>query len=664
MLSTKLLRSITSLTPKGKTTVSPATFCLVLDSYRESDPQLYTYCKNREIDNLIKSGRLTSAQKRFDEMPIRDVVTYNLLISGHGKYGHPKQAIYLYNEMVSHGIKESASTYSSVISICSNFGFLEEGMQFHCRVVSLGFELNLYIGSALIGLYMRMESDVQALRLFDELPERNLATWNLMLRGFCEVSRSVELLRLYGEMKFYGVKPSELSYCYVIRGLSKKRFLSEGKQLHCDMIKNGWVDASIFVANSLVDFYSACGSLADARKSFEAISVDDIISWNSIVSVLADHGLVFDALELFSRMQFWGQRPSICSFIVFLKLASGTGNIDFGKQIHCYILKMGFDRGSIHTQSALIDMYGKCNDIENSVAVFEAVPERTLECCNSLMTSFLHCGINVDAIELFGLMVVEGIGLDEVSLSTTLKALSFSAWANMSSCRLLHCFAIKTGFESETAVSCSLIDAYSRCGQVGLSRQIFDKNIAPNVFCFTSIINGYARNGMGRECLGMLEAMIHKGLVPDGVTFLCVLSGCNHSGMVKEGRMLFNSMSSVYGIKPERQHYSCMIDLLGRAGLLDEAEELLQQTTGKGDCVMWTSLLRSCRVHGNETVGRRVAKNLMDLEPEDFAVYLQVSNFYSEIGEFELSMQIREVALTRKVTQDIGHSLIEANDFH
>ncbi|XP_031277076.1 putative pentatricopeptide repeat-containing protein At3g47840 [Pistacia vera] len=663
MLSNKLIRTITSLTPKGRTIVS-RTSPLLLDSYCEPDPQLYTYYKNQEIDGLIKSGELSSAQKLFDEMRIGDVVTYNLLISGHGKYGNPKQALFLYNEMVSHGIKESASTFSSVTSICSNFGFYEEGMQVHCRLVSLGFERNLYIGSALIDLYMRMGFDDKALRLFDELPERNLATWNLMLRWFCEVNRSDELLRLYGEMKFIGVGPNQLSFCYVIRGCSNKRFLSEGRQLHCDMIKLGWVDMSTFVANSLVDFYSACGCLTDARKSFEVISAGDVISWNSIVSVFADHGLVFDAVELFSRMQFWRKRPSIRSFIGFLNLASGTGNIDFGKQIHCYILKMGFDHRSVHIQSALIDMYGKCNDIGSSVAIFEAVPERTLECCNSLMTSFLHCGIILDAIEMFGLMVDEGVGFDEVSLSTTLKALSVSAWANMSSCRLLHCVAIKAGFEYETAVSCSLIDAYSRCGHVELSQQVFDKIPSPNVVCFTSIINGYARNGMGRECLDMLEAMIQKGVTPDEVTFLCVLSGCNHSGMVKEGRMVFNSMRSIYGIEPERRHYSCMIDLLGRAGLLNEAEELLLQTPGKGDCVIWSSLLRSCRVHGNEIVGRRIAKNLMELEPKDFAVYLQVSNFYSEIGEFELSMQIREVAVARKVTWDIGHSLIEVNNFH
>ncbi|KAK0574404.1 hypothetical protein LWI29_023116 [Acer saccharum] len=666
MQSTKtlsLVRTITTFTSKCTSIVSPTT-CLRLDSYCDPDSQLSTYSQNRSIDDLIKSGNLNSAHHLFEEMPLRDVVTYNLLISGHGKYGQSKRALLLYNEMVSYGIKESASTFSSVLSICTDAGFCIEGTQVHCRVVSLGFGSNLYIGSSLVGLYMRMRLDVNALKLFDELPERNLPTWNLMLRGFCELGRSDELLRLYAKMKFDGVDPNELSFCYLFSGCSNAMFVNEGKQLHCHVIKLGWVDTGVFLANALVDFYSACGSLTDATKSFEAIPVGDVISWNSVVLVYAKHGLVFDALELFSRMQLWGKRPAIRSLVGFLNLSSRTSDISFGKQIHCCVLKMGFDHASVHVQSALTDMYGKCNEIESSVVVFKTVPERSLECCNSLMTSLLHCGVVEDVVETFGFMVDEGLGFDEVALSSTLKALSMSDFTNLDSCRSLHCCAVKSGFEYDVAVSCSLIDAYSRCGHVELSRKVFEKLHSPNEISFTSIINGYARNGMGREGLDMLGAMIQKGLTPDKVTFLCVLNGCNHSGMVKEGQMVFNSMKSVYGIDPDQRHYSCMVDLLGRAGLLKEAEELLQQTPGKGDCAMWSSLLRSCMVHGNEILGRRVAKSLMDLEPNDFAVYLQVSNFYADLGEYERSMQIRDIASARKMTRETGHSLIELNSSH
>ncbi|XVE92396.1 hypothetical protein REPUB_Repub01dG0093700 [Reevesia pubescens] len=330
--------------------------------------------------------------------------------------------------MVSQGIKETAPTFSSVITACGNGGFYREGIQVHCRVISLEFGLNLFIGSSLVNFYLHMGLDEVALKLFDQLPERNLAVWNLILNGFFEL----------------------------------------GKQLHCPVIKAGWVECNIFVANALVDFYSACGNFIDARKSFSLIPVEDVISWNSIISVHAENALLCDALELFSMMHYWGKKPSIRSFLWFLNLSSRKGDI--------YV---------------------------EALSVYESASKRTLECCNSLITSLLHCGITEDVFEMFGLMVDEGVGIDEIPLSTTLKALSASTWAGFDCCRLLHCCAV------------------------------FETLPSPNVFCFASIINGYARNGMGREGVSLLEAMIQDGLIPDKVAFLCVLSGCNHAGLVE-----------------------------------------------------------------------------------------------------------------------------------
>lgn len=629
--------------------------------YCVRNPHLGIYYKNEILNELIKSARLNDAQNLFYQMSTRDSITYNLLISGHGRYGNPEQALYLYKEMVSQGIKETGPTFSSVITVCGSGEFYIEGIQVHCRVVSLGFGMNLFIGSSLVNFYLHMGLDDVALKLFDQLPERNLAVWNLMLNGFLELGKTEELFVLNGQMEWEGVKPNGLSFCYLIRACCNGRFFDEGKQLHTFVIKAGWVVCNVFVANALVDFYSACGNFIDARKEFSLVPVEDVISWNSIISVYAENDLLCDALELFSRMHFWGKKPSIRCFLAFLNLSSRRGDILFGKQIHCFVMKIGFDSGSVHIQSAVIDMYGKCGDIENSLSVYEGACKRTLECCNSLITSLLHCGITEDVFEMFGLMVDEGIGIDEVTLSTTLKALSVSNWVSLDSCRLLHCCAIKSGYDSDIAVSCSLIDGYSRCGHLELSCLVFEALPSSNVFCFASIINGYARNGMGREGVSLLEAMIQEGLIPDKVTFLCVLSGCNHAGLVEEGKMVFNLMKSFYGICPDRQHFSCMVDLLGRAGLLDEAEKLLQQAPGGGDSVMWSSLLRSCRLHKNEIVGKRAAKVLMELGQDDFAIYLQVSNFYSEVGEFEASLQIREIAMARKMKREIGHSLIEVN---
>ncbi|KAI4314344.1 hypothetical protein L6164_027261 [Bauhinia variegata] len=624
-----------------------------------SNASNFVYLKNREIDTLIKSGNLNNAVTVFNNMSLRDVVTYNLLISGHRRFGLSEQALHLYSEMRLKGIRESASTFSSIIGICSDAGFHRGGVQLHCRVVKLGFSLNVFLGGALIDLYMHMGHPEMALKLFDELPERNLAIWNVILRGLSELGQLEELLRFQSQMESEGVKPNGLTFCYLLRGFSNERSLYEGKKLQSRIVKLGMGESNIYVANALVDFYSACGCMVSARKSFEVIPIEDVISWNSLISVYTDNNMLSDALELFTTMQLWEQRPSIRSLVSFLKLSSRIQNITLGKQIHCCVLKLGFDKVSVHVQSALINMYGKSSEIESSIAVFECLPENTLECCNSLMTSLSHCAAFEDVVELLYLMLDEGIRPDGVTFSTSLKALSVSASASFTNFSLLHCFALKSGFEADIAVSCSLIDAYSKCGHVELSRQIFEGLHSPNAVCFTSMINGYARNGMGREVLETLQAMIEKGLKSDKVTFLCALTGCNHAGLVEEGKVIFESMKSLHGVHPDRQHFSCMVDLLCRAGLLKEAEELLLQATGKGDCNMWSSLMRSCRIHKDEVVGRRVAEIVMELEPDDPTLWLQVSNFYSEIGEFDTAMHIREVALARKMRRVIGHSLVE-----
>ncbi|PIN09767.1 hypothetical protein CDL12_17647 [Handroanthus impetiginosus] len=617
------------------------------------------YSCNKTINYLMKSGSFNSALKMFDEMSERDVVTWNIMISGHYRYGFVGESLNLYGQMVCQRIVENSSTLSTVLSICSCAGFFREGFVVHCRVVVLGLSTNVYIGSALVDLYLRMGLPDVALRLFSTLHERNLATWNVVLRGVCEIGQAKEMLRIYNDMKLTGIEPNGLTFCYLIRGCGYERFLDEGAQLHCCVIKNGLAGLNLFVANALVDFYSACGSFIETRKSFEVIPSEDVISWNSMVSVSAASGYSFDALDIFQRMHFWGKKPSVCSFLGFLKLSSATKNVSFGMQIHCCILKLAFE--TLLVQSALIDMYGKCGDIESSVLIFDSLPERTLECCNPLMTSLLSCGLIADVIELFGLMVDENIGYDEVSLSSTLKALSLFLPASSNSCFLLHCCTIKSGFESDIAVTCSLIDAYSRSGLVQFSLQLFNQVTSPNIICFTSIISALARNGMGMKCLETLNEMIRIGLEPDKVTFLSVLMGCNHSGLVEEGKFVFYSMQT-YGLQPERQHHSCMIDLLGRAGLLEEAEKLLKDTPWWGDPVIWSSILRSCRIHQIEEVGKRAAKMLMDLEPDNPSCWLQASKFYSDIGDFESMKQCREIAVARQMRREIGQSLIEVRD--
>ncbi|XP_071705072.1 pentatricopeptide repeat-containing protein At2g27610 [Rutidosis leptorrhynchoides] len=615
-----------------------------LDSYLEPNPRDRVYAYNRDIESLLKSGSVDSALQLFDEMPKRDVITWNILISGLKRNGLSRKALYFYTRMVSQGFVESSSTFSTVLGVISYERLFQQGLEVHSRVIVLGLSLNVYVGSALVDLYMNMGVVDIGLKLFNDLPERNLATWNQLLRCSNEFGMS-EKLELFLRMKREGVVPNALTFCYLIRGFSNESFVNEGRKLHCYAIKVGWAESDVFVSNALADFYSACGILTDAKRSFDVIPLENVISWNSLVSIYAYNGLANNAMEIFYMMLNWGKKPSIRSFVGLLNLSSRYVDILFGEQVHSFVLKLGFDYGdSSYIQSALIDMYGKCGKIESSVSIYKNVSKTTLEVCNSLMTSFARCGVVEDVIELFGLMVDEDIKFDEVSLSTTINTLPKSSYGNLKNCKLLHNCGLKSGFDSDVAVSCSLIESYSRFEDLNYSCKVFELLSSPNVICFTSIISAHSRNKNGLKCLKLFAEMINKGLKPDKVTYLCVLNACNDSRMVQKGKISFD---------PEKQRLACMVDLFGNAGLLEEAEMLIKQTQVSDELLMWSLLLSHCRFHCNEVVGRRSAQMVIKLEPVDPTVWLQVSNFYSEIGDLETAKVIRDGALARKMISEM-----------
>ncbi|KAG9449881.1 hypothetical protein H6P81_009846 [Aristolochia fimbriata] len=614
------------------------------------------------IDLRVESGFPSPEVELTEEIHERDVVSWNRTIGRHAQHGCSMQGFNVYKEMVRRGIRENPSTFSSVINLCSNAGFFQEGLLLHGRVNFLGFLSNVFVGSCLVDFYMQLGSPDLALSLFHELPDRNTATWNVVFRGLSRCGRSEELWRLFNEMKSEGAVASSVTFSYLINGCCcNEEFLEQGRSLHSQAIKAGCMPSSLFVSNALVDFYSAHGCLLDARQSFEVIPAEDVISWNSIVSVHADNGFLLEALEFFNRMRLWDKKPSVRSFAAFLTSSSRAQNLPFGKQVHAFVLKLGLDRSSVFIQSALIDMYGKCCDIHGSVQVFDEITERNTEGCNALIGAFLQSGLVDDAIEMFRFMVDEGIRPDEVTFSLVTKALSLSAEACTSNCQLLHGSLIRSGFESNDTVLCSLIAAYSRSGQIELAHQILMQIPAPNSVCYTAFISGCARNGMGREGLEMLEVMIHKGLKPDAITFLSVLAGCDHSGLVEEGRAVFKTMKDGYEIEPDQRHYSCMINLLGRAGLLKEAEKMLELAPDGADSVMWSSILKSSRVHGNTDMGRKAAKALMELEPENPVVYSHILSFYSEIGDVKSQNEVRDSMETKKISKGLGYSLVDVH---
>ncbi|ERM99722.1 pentatricopeptide repeat-containing protein At3g13880-like [Amborella trichopoda] len=604
--------------------------------------------------SIIDQGSLPKASFPCDHIRTRDTITWNQVISGLGRYGCSSEALQLYREMTHRGLNGSSSTFSSLLSICASNGALIEGMELHSKTVILGFESNSYVGSSLITLYAQCGRFEEARTLLELLEERSLASFNGVLKGYSEWGFGLELKELFFEMREGGIEANSVSFSYLIQGFGRAGLLCHGRELHCHMIKLGLATSNIFVMNSLVDMYCSCGVLSEALHLFKLIPAMDVLSWSSIVSVFAEHGDIVPSIKYLYEMLWWGKRPSLSTFPKLLNQCSSLKLFLKGKQIHGLLLKLGLN-GSDYVRSSLIDMYGNSRDIESSLNVFDEIHDRNLVSWNSVICALSECGFALEAIRAFKTMVLENIRPDEISLSKILKACASMASLNMN--EQFHTQVIKNGFESNLVVSTSLIDSYAKFGEIELAHLIFYQIQAPTTTSLTAFISACARNGFERESLKLFDLMLVKGLKPDSVTFLSLLSGCSHGGLIEEGKRIFETMEKNHGIIPDIRHYSCMVDLLGRGGLLNEAEELLKASPFGVNSTMVSSLLRSCRIHGNLKMGRRVAEALMELEPELAASYLQALNMFSETESFTDSLEIREMMKEKKFEREPGYSL-------
>uniref|UniRef100_UPI0040747504 Synthetic PPR-DYW protein n=1 Tax=synthetic construct TaxID=32630 RepID=UPI0040747504 len=483
-------------------------------------------------------------------------------------------------------------------------------------------------------------------------------SWNSKIRGYARNGQPEEALSLYSQMRRSGIKPDNYTFPFVLKACASLSSLKEGKQIHGHVIKSGF-ESDVYVQSALIDMYAKCGELEDARKVFDEMPERNVVSWNAMISGYAQNGQSEEALELFREMQQEGIKPSEFTFCSVLSACASLGSLEMGKQIHGYVIKSGFE-SIVFVGNALIDMYAKCGSIEDARKVFDEMPERTVVSWTAMISGYAQNGQSEEALELFREMQREGVKPDEVTLPSVL-----SACANLGALeqgKQIHAYVIKSGFESDVFVGSALIDMYAKCGSIEDARKVFDKMPERDVVSWNAMIAAYAQHGHGKEALQLFQQMQQEGVKPSEVTFTSILSACSHAGLVDEGHHYFESMSPDYGITPRVEHYGCMVDLLGRAGRLDEAEDLIKSMPFQPNVVVWGTLLGACRVHGDVERGERAAERILELDPESAAPYVLLSNIYAAAGRWDEAAKVRKLMKERGVKKEPGCSWIEVNN--
>ncbi|KAK6920100.1 E motif [Dillenia turbinata] len=537
--------------------------------------------------------------------------------------------------------------YSQALKISGKLGFLPEGKQLHSQVVKLGYYKIQSLLNQLLNFYVKCGEFCDGQSLFDEMPMRNVVSWNAMICGLADSGgkfrwRMQMVFCYFKRMMLEMVSPDHVTFTGLLRASIELYMIEIGRQLHCLIMKWGYC-SDCYVGGALVDLYGKLGFVEDARRVFESIAPRDLVSWNVMISCYALNRLAEEAAKIFGLMRSESVNGDHFTFSSLLSSCGTLRSYDFGKQVHGLVIRLAYDLDLL-VASALVDMYAKSDYIDDAHRAFDGMAIRNVVSWTTIIVGYGRHGNGKDAIKLLKEMLREDFCPDELTLASTL-----SSCANISSCcevTQVHSHATKKGFQAFCSIVNALINAYSKCGSIDSAFMCFNSTADPDLVTWTSMIGAYAFHGLSREAIGMFEKMLSNSVKPDGIVFLQVLSACSHGGMVNEGLHYFSAMTNYYRIMPDSEHYTCLVDLLGRAGLLNEALNVVTSIPSEPTSNALGAFISACKLQRNVRLAKWAGEKLFLLEPNKPVNYSLMSNVYASIGSW------LDVARVRKMMKD------------
>ena len=518
---------------------------------------------------LADTGDIEYARLVFDKMPEPNKFMYNSLIRGYSNGDDPIKAILLYRKMIGSGLSPNEFTFPFLLKACTRRLAYWEAVIVHGQAIKLGIGYQVCVQNALINVYIVCGSSQCARQLFDEISDRTLVSWNLMIGGYSKMGCCKEAFLLFREMRELGVELDEFTLVSLLSVCSQVGDLDMGRCVHLYIEITG-IKVDLIVRNALVDMYAKCGHLHSAKMVFDQMPDKNVVSWTSMVNAYAKHGLT-----------------------------------------------------------------------ESAQQIFDSMPVKNVVSWNSMISAYVREGSCTEALDLFRKMCDLSVVPDEATLVSVLSACSQIGDLVMG--MEIHDYMCRNNLIPSVSLFNSLIDTYAKCGALRIAMDIFYKMPEQNLVSWNVMIGALALHGCGLEAIDLFENMQAYGVWPDVITFTGLLSACSHSGLVDLGRFYFDKMSSVYRISHEIEHYACMVDLLGRGGLLKEAIWLIGGMPMKPDVVVWGALLGACRTYGNIEVGKQILKQLLEMEPNSSGLYVLLSNIYSEAERWEDVKKIRKL---------------------
>ncbi|OIT07352.1 PREDICTED: pentatricopeptide repeat-containing protein At2g46050, mitochondrial [Nicotiana attenuata] len=561
---------------------------------------------------------------------------------------------------------KSHTCISNALKISAKMGNLYEGKQIHANIINLGMTNVLSLGNQLLHVYVKCKEFADACKLFDEMCVRNVVTWNTLICGLRysteRFNANVHLgFHYFKQMLMESVPPDCITFCGLLQlCVELKDGFWLGKMLHCAIVKLGY-DQSCFLCANLVDLYGKFGLVGEARCVLDGVLARDLVLWNVMISCYVLNVLGEEAFCLFNLMRLKGVEGDEFTFASLLNSCASLGFYDLGRQIQGLAVKICLNMDVV-VESALVDMYAKNEHITDARKVFDAMAFRNVVSWNTIIVGYGRRGDGKEAIELLRRMLREDFVPDELTLASVL-----SSCGNLSMATEIvqvHAYAVKYGFSNSLSIGNALINAYSKCGSIAHAYQSFSSIKAPDLVSWTSMIGAYASHGFSKEAIQLFDKMLVNDVKPDGIVFLEVLSACSHGGLFCKGLQYFSLMTNHYQIMPSSEHYTCIVDLFGRLGLLNEAYEVVNSMPVESQADALKAFIGTCNIHGNMKLAKWAAEKLFVIDPNDTATYVLMSNLYASDSNWLDAAFIWKMARERLHNKSPGCSVEIAGGFN
>ncbi|KAH7420520.1 hypothetical protein KP509_13G010900 [Ceratopteris richardii] len=534
-------------------------------------------------------GSLPKAQKVFDELLDKNVITWTALIAGYVEDGQEDRAFKCFEQMQSTGLLPNAVTYVCILKACANVKHESKGRDIHVEIERQGFlDDNLFVASALVDMYAKCGSMKKAEQVFDKVAAQDIVLWTTLISGYTENGYAEAALACFEEMQCKGFSPNARTFACILKACGILGNMDRVSEIQVEAEKKGFLKKDIFLGSVLVDIYAKHGLLEKAKEVFDSLTTRDTILWTTLISGYTEHEQGKEALECFDQMQLEGIVPDALTFNCALKACGMTRARDKVQEIHRMIKGQKLLDKLTSVGNALIDAYVKCGCLSQAQQVFKELPSRNVLSWNLLIMGYVELQCHEEAIACFQSMKSKGVTPDTLTYVSILKA--SSSMEDIEMCEKILAEAEDGGLSKEDLfISSTIVDLYAKCGFLLRAQEAFDKAHVRDVVLWNALIAGFAQEGRGHEALDFLDQMLLEGVPPNAVTLLSGVKACGRIGAAKKGQELHTEIER-RGLLDAEHVGNTLIDMYAKCGLLSKAQQVFNKVQNK-DVISWTTLM-------------------------------------------------------------------------